>query len=147
MSQAINEHSTPTRRSALGFSAAAIVAGFTIPALAGATGPDAELIALCNRLVTTERELLAIYGLRKTQEDEKRSEHLLDALFTEQTAIVDRIQGMPDAATVNGLRSMARASLAIAPKRHNGSAYFEGGDAEGLAFVIARILGAGNAVI
>jgi hypothetical protein len=145
MSQAINEHSTPTRRSALGFSAAAIVAGFTIPGLAGPANPDAELIVLADRLVTTERELLAIYGLRKTREDEKRTEHLLDALFTEQNAIVDRIQEMPDAATVDGLRAMARASLAMAPKRPDGSTHFDGGNAEDLAFEIARILGAGGA--
>jgi hypothetical protein len=35
MSTATNHHTTPTRRSALGFSAAAIVAGFTVPAIAG----------------------------------------------------------------------------------------------------------------
>jgi hypothetical protein len=147
MPTATQPNTTPTRRSALGFSAAAIVAGLTMPALAGPANPDAELIALCDRLVTTERELLAIYDLRKTQEDEKRTEHLVDAIFAEQGAIVDRIEGIPGVATVDGLRSMARASLAIAPKRHNGSAYFDGSDAEGLALVIVRILDAGSAII
>jgi hypothetical protein len=39
MSQAINEHGTPTRRSALGFSAAAIIAG-----LSALTGTDPLLL-------------------------------------------------------------------------------------------------------
>jgi hypothetical protein len=43
MSQAINEHSTPTRRSADGFSLAAFTAGLTVPALAEVANPDAEL--------------------------------------------------------------------------------------------------------
>ena len=37
--------STPTRRGALQFSVAALFAGATVPALAGATNPDAELLA------------------------------------------------------------------------------------------------------
>jgi len=138
MSQATETHTPPSRRGALQFSVAADVAGFAIPAVAGHADGGAELIVLYDRLVTTGRKLLAIYGLRKTKEDEERTEHLLDALFTEQTAIVDHIQGMPDAATVDGLRAMA-------PKRPDGSTYSDGGDAESLAFEIARILGAGGA--
>jgi hypothetical protein len=49
MPTATNTPTTPTRRSALGFSAAAIVAGFTLPALARPDATtDAELIALCS---------------------------------------------------------------------------------------------------
>jgi hypothetical protein len=44
MLTATQPNTTPTRRSALGFSAAAIVAGLTVPALAGAANPDAELL-------------------------------------------------------------------------------------------------------
>jgi hypothetical protein len=51
MPTAIKDHITPTRRSALGFSVAAIVAGFTVPAIASlvpaTSGPDAELHRLC----------------------------------------------------------------------------------------------------
>jgi hypothetical protein len=48
MSTIINYHTTPTRRSALGFSAAAFSAGFTTPALARpAPNRDAMLIRLC----------------------------------------------------------------------------------------------------
>jgi hypothetical protein len=41
---------TPTRRSAIGFSLAALAAGLTVPVLASATEPDAELIALAATL-------------------------------------------------------------------------------------------------
>jgi hypothetical protein len=50
MSQDTDTHTTPTRRSALRFSAAAIVAGLSAPAVADAASvahPDAELLALC----------------------------------------------------------------------------------------------------
>jgi hypothetical protein len=46
MPTATNTHTTSTRRSTLGFSAAAIIAGMTIPVLASAAGPDANLLDL-----------------------------------------------------------------------------------------------------
>jgi hypothetical protein len=52
MSQAVPTH-TPTRRSALGFSIAALAAGLTVPALANAANPDAKLVDL---LKTMERQ-------------------------------------------------------------------------------------------
>jgi hypothetical protein len=42
---------TPTRRSAIGFSLAAFAAGLTVPALASAAEPDAKLTKLCDQLV------------------------------------------------------------------------------------------------
>jgi hypothetical protein len=55
---ATHTHGLSTRRSALGFSAAAIVAGLTTPVLAkgvkkpdSRTGPDAELIAACEEAI------------------------------------------------------------------------------------------------
>jgi hypothetical protein len=47
MSQATETHTPPSRRGALQFSVAAIVAGFTIPVVAGHADPDAELLAAC----------------------------------------------------------------------------------------------------
>jgi hypothetical protein len=47
MSQVVKSHTSPSRRGALQFSVAAIVAGFTMPALAALPDPDAEVIALC----------------------------------------------------------------------------------------------------
>jgi hypothetical protein len=53
---AVESNTTPTRRYALGFSAAAIIAGLTKPAIASATSPnpDAELIALCDFFTQNE---------------------------------------------------------------------------------------------
>jgi hypothetical protein len=47
VSQATQPNTTPTRRSALAFSAAAIVAGFTVPALAGVAAEDPILALYC----------------------------------------------------------------------------------------------------
>ena len=46
MQTATQPHTTPTRRSAIGFSLAAMAAGLTVPVLASAGDPDAELIAI-----------------------------------------------------------------------------------------------------
>ena len=46
---------SPTRRSAIGFSLAAMAAGLTVPVLASAANPDADLIALCDQLVDLEK--------------------------------------------------------------------------------------------
>jgi hypothetical protein len=55
MSQATQNHIIPTGRSALRFSAAAIVAGLTVPAIAGhAAEPDAQLIAACEEALRCE---------------------------------------------------------------------------------------------
>jgi hypothetical protein len=47
MPTATQPPTTPTRRSALGFSAAALLSGLMAPVLASPADPDAELIALC----------------------------------------------------------------------------------------------------
>jgi hypothetical protein len=54
MPTAAQPNTTPTRRSALGFTATAIVVGFTTPVLTGApaANADAELIAACEEAIT-----------------------------------------------------------------------------------------------
>jgi hypothetical protein len=55
MSMAVPTSTTPTRRVALGLSAAAIVAGFTAPAIAiGDQNSDAELIRICHQFAEAE---------------------------------------------------------------------------------------------
>jgi hypothetical protein len=141
--------SATTRRGALlGSALAGLIGGAAVAKAAQSStlaNPDAALIALCDRIVALNDAELALYEVRHSIEDEKRTEAALDALLDERTVIVERIQEMPDAATVDGLRAMARASLALAPKRLDGSPHFDGGDAEDLAFDIARILGSGGA--
>jgi hypothetical protein len=59
MPTATQPHTTPTRRSAIGFTLAALTAGLTVPVLASAAKPDAdaELINAYDRLVEVETEL------------------------------------------------------------------------------------------
>jgi hypothetical protein len=59
MPTATNTHTTPTRRSALGFSVAAIIAGMTTPVLAGGAGPnaDAELTQLCTEFLEIDAQV------------------------------------------------------------------------------------------
>jgi hypothetical protein len=72
MPQATQPTTTPTRRSALRFSAAAIVAGFAVPALAAVTTPnlDAELLALCAEAERCEERIREIDQLA-TETDEE----------------------------------------------------------------------------
>jgi hypothetical protein len=63
MSQATETNTTPTRRTALGFSLAAFVAGLTVPVLAGATpapDADAELLRQCAECLAVDAQLKAI---------------------------------------------------------------------------------------
>jgi hypothetical protein len=64
MQETKRQPTTPSRRSALGFSAAAIIAGLTKPAVAGAgPDPDAKLIPLCD-LFTQNMRSSPIYMSR-----------------------------------------------------------------------------------
>jgi hypothetical protein len=64
MPTATINHTTPTRRSALGFSAAALFAGLTAPAIAASAStkpsahdPDADLLALCAEATRCEARI------------------------------------------------------------------------------------------
>jgi hypothetical protein len=72
MPTAVQTDTTSTRRSALGFSAAALVAGFTVPAIAGTLrrpDPDAELITLCAEAVRCEDYIAHIDQHGSSEED------------------------------------------------------------------------------
>lgn len=128
-----------TRRSAPRFSAAAFASSLTFPALADGTKTDAELIALCDRIVAVDREEHAIYATQRSADDERRTQPAIDALRAERDTLIERIGEMPAAATVSGLQALSRASLALADR--DGSApYFNGGDAELLALKIVHAL-------
>ena len=109
-------------------------------AAATASTIDAEMIAACDRIMVIERKELAIYATRHTKEDEIRTESAIDALRNERSILIERIQDMPSASTIAGLRALARAAMALAPKDSDGDAYFGGGDAEQLGFEITRAL-------
>jgi hypothetical protein len=63
-------HTTPTRRSAIGFSLAAIAAGLTMPVLASAAEPDAELIALAAVLRANNAKIRALQAMKANHPDE-----------------------------------------------------------------------------
>jgi hypothetical protein len=108
MSQATNDYNTPTRRSALGFGAAAIVAGLATPAIAGGPDPDGELIALCAEFDALERGIKAYYpgGAKYILCDAER-DNATAPLDQEQRGLIDRMCELR-ASTLNGIRARAR---------------------------------------
>jgi hypothetical protein len=106
MPTATNTHITPTRRSALGFSAAAIVAGFTMPVIAS-TKPDpdadAELIALCSEFHEVHSAWYA------------RTDHFSDAweaMGVHRWAISNKLQDIPPQ-TDSGRLAKARVAFVV----------------------------------
>jgi hypothetical protein len=143
MSKANLTSTTPGRRRLLG-GAAALLAGAAAVALpraaqAASTGPDAELIRLCNRLVANRAEWLALINSRHTIEDEKRTEPDNARLLAERHALLDQIEAAPDLSTMAGAAAMARAALADAPLGVGG--HWEATeDCEWLALTVAEYL-------
>ena len=131
---------TTTRRTALTASLAVLLAGIAAPALASGTNPDAELIALADRIIALNQEERAIYRGWQSAEDETRTEPMIAAIFDELGKIMDRIAELPPAATVDGMKALARASLVVAAKDSDEDPYFDGGDAERLALKIVSSL-------
>jgi hypothetical protein len=113
MPTATNTHTTPTRRSALGFSVAAIVAGFTVPAIAGALDPDAklrELVKTLNRQWEVSEiiaeEMHSLPGGITPQS--KGAERRMDDALGGWWGTVDQIIETP-ASSPSGLRAKAEA--------------------------------------
>jgi hypothetical protein len=84
------------------------------PALLGQTwpiadAPDAELIALCERLMAFEE---TARGLNRTIADGPGPDAAINALCEEQSAIGEKIQAIGYPTTKEGARAMARAGLA-----------------------------------
>jgi len=131
-----------TTAAALVVATAAVTAACGAPhALADADGPDAELISLCDRLVTLEAARRTILYAQHTTEDEHRTEPELDVVCDEQQAVFDRITALPEPVTLAGARAMARAALSQAPIDRDGS-LSPMDDAEWLAFGAVTFLAA-----
>jgi hypothetical protein len=101
--------------------AAAGAPSASVPDWQDADSPDAELISLCDRLVTLEAARRTILYAQHTTEDELRTEPELDAVCDEQQAVFDRITALPEPVTLAGGRAMARAALSEAPIDHDGN--------------------------
>jgi hypothetical protein len=113
--------SATTRRSALGL-ATAIAGIAAVPALA-ATSPDAELIALCNRLVAIRQAELALTEQLPTESlvDEDEIEDALEQLDAEHRPLATLIYKHKRPTTIEGARAMARAALPHISKCADGS--------------------------
>jgi hypothetical protein len=116
MSQATNDYNTPTRRSALGFGAAAKGAGQATPVVA-APNPDAELIALCDLFTQNEAKQAILFA---TIHDDEEQEAALDPLSAEWRDLLSRIEQIDGPTTMAGARAMARAVLATSPRNLDG---------------------------
>jgi len=107
------------------------------------TSADAELIAACDRIVANDREQLAVYAVRRSVADERRTRHILDALFAEVESLMDRIDNLPRPTTLAGVIAMARAARAIATKAPDGQPVPPCDDEGWLAFEVMHALAEG----
>jgi len=95
---------------------AAIAARMPGTAPAATSNDDAELIRLCDRLVAIEAERAAIF--ETVAEDEQ--DRALDAATGEYDQIEARLAELGNPTTLAGMRAMARAAVATAPKNTAG---------------------------
>jgi len=127
----------------------ALIAGLADDAARGTPMPpvapegDAELIKICNRLVASEEEMLAIHATRHSMEDERRTEPDLDVLRAEQETLMEAMGDLDYPSTLAGARAMARASIALAELDQDGEPVVPADDSEWLAFVLAQALAEG----
>jgi hypothetical protein len=109
-----NYASANTRRSALGFSLAALAAGLTVPAIA-ASGvmrrPDAELIDLCDQLVAAETEQYLLGEHDEHASDFGPNNSRYEQLSNERERLVEMIDECQSSTTPAGHVAMARAAL------------------------------------
>jgi hypothetical protein len=115
---------------------------------AAAPSADAELIALCGRLVAIADEISALAATLNTIEDEHRTQSQLDAMLADRNRVFDQIYSQPEVTTVAGALAMARAAvaIAIAPRDIDGEIIWTG-NSEYLAWSFAEfIVGRGGPV-
>ena len=101
-----------------------------------ATGNDAELIHLCERLVAMHEEELAIHEANNRAEDIEPHKTRIGELATEWFRIEARIYELPDPVTPAGIAAVARAAAVEWPRRSNGELDAGGGLAEWLACIL-----------
>ncbi len=117
MPTATQTNTTPTRRSALSFSAAAIVAGLTAPVLAKgprvvrAPDPNAALISLCDQMVATETERYLLLDHDDYAPDFGPNNARYEWLGDEVDRLADLIEDCAPATGPAGHAAVARAAL------------------------------------
>ncbi|WP_158927060.1 hypothetical protein [Acidisphaera sp. S103] len=113
MPTATNTPTTPTRRSAIGFSLAAMAAGLTVPALASAAKPDADakLIALYDQFVSLQTEWFLLQDHDEHAPDFGPNHARYEQVCDEQNRAADLIDKCGSPTTLAGCAAMARAAL------------------------------------
>src|SRR4051812_5240561 len=100
-----------SRREALCGAAAAIIAGtVTAPAIA-ASSPDARLITLCTQLDELEDEISDLFDRRNAIEEERATDHLLDALNARKDALLVQLDKAGPPRTMRGIVAVAQTAL------------------------------------
>lgn len=135
-----------SRRNMLAGASAALLAGAAIAcqAKSATAGADAEMIALCNRVVAIRRETDALYEIRHDKESEDRTQPAMDALYDERDAVLDRINELPAPSSLAGARAVAAAARSLLLRDVNGEDEYSN-DSEWLAFHALEFL-TGSAV-
>ncbi len=85
-----------------------------------AAGPDAALIAACNRFVAIWIELAELARIDGWAPDHGPLHDRYEALLAEQHPIVDWLQTEPEPTTRAGAQAMAQAALVTAPRDFHG---------------------------
>jgi hypothetical protein len=121
MPTATIESTTPTRRSAMCISLAALTAGLTAPAQAApAANPEATLIDLCNRLVAAETEECLLIDHDAYAPDFGPNHARSNQLNEERERLEGLIEECEAPASAAGFAAIARAALTWATRDHNG---------------------------
>jgi hypothetical protein len=124
MPTATQPHTTPTRRSAIGFTLAALTAGLTVPVLASAAKPDAdaELINAYDRLVEVETELWLLPLHDEYAPDFGPNHTRYRQLLDEQDRLIDLAGECQSAVNAAGMVALARAAMTWTARDHEGNA-------------------------
>jgi hypothetical protein len=109
------------------------------PQAGTAPDPDAELIALCDRLVAWETKFDAIY---LAIPDDGEAERMAAAMAPEYDEIKRRLYALEAPRTLAGQRAFARAALATAQRASDGGVILDDGGGLGsyLAFGLAHAM-------
>lgn len=108
--------STTTSPSAVKFSVSDFAASLT--------GPDADLITLCDRLYTLRNAELALYAAEDEDDSETEEDDALQQIDSEWWAVAARIYDHDRPSTLAGATAMARAAVPHVAKDDAGTFAF-----------------------
>lgn len=135
MPTAINHHITPTRRTAMRFSAAAIIAGLTTPVLAAVANPDADLIALCDQWVSIETERCLLCQHDEYAPDFGPNNVRYERLGNDMERVIDLVEECDSPTTSAGYAAVARAALTWVSRDYEGNITCTSSDAQLMAML------------